>query len=94
MAKHIVKVFECHKRHSQEVYIIHTKQKKKKSSKKPRLNLTQKEKMKNELMNERGTECPKEAGCIGLVSYFTKYTCQFKVLFKFCCLVVIWGKKL
>ena len=44
-------------------------------------------------MNERGPECPKEAGYIGLVSYLTKYTCQFKVLFKFCCLVVIWGKK-
>ena len=44
-------------------------------------------------MNERGPACPKEAGCIGFVSYLTKYTCQFKVLFKFYFLVVVWGKK-
>ena len=49
----------------------------------PRLNLTQKEKMKNELMSETSAECLKEAGCIGLVSHLTKYTCQFKVLFTF-----------
>lgn len=55
-------------------------QKKKKAKKNSRLNLTQKEKMKNELTSETGAECPREAGCIGLVSHLTKYTCQFKVL--------------
>lgn len=60
-----------------EVYVIHTKEKN------PRLNLTQKEKMKNELMDETGAEGPKEAGYIGLVSHLLKCSCQFKVLFKF-----------
>lgn len=77
--QHIIKVFSCPERQNLEVYIIHTKKKKKNL----RLNLTQKEKMKNELMSETGAECPKEAGCAGLVSHLTKYTCQFKVLFKF-----------
>lgn len=46
-------------------YVIHTKRN-------PRLNLTQKEKMKNELMSETGAECPKEAGCTGLVFHLKK----------------------
>lgn len=82
--QHIIKMFPCPKRQNPEVYIIHTKKKKKKKqARNPRLNLTQKEKMKNELMSEIGAECPKEAGYVGLLSHLTKYTCQFKVLFKF-----------
>lgn len=53
------------------------------AQKNPRLNLTQKEKMKNELMSETGSESPEEAGWLGFVSHLTKYSCQFKVLCKF-----------
>lgn len=63
--QHIFKVCLCNKRQNLKDYVIHTKRN-------PRLNLTQKEKMKNELMNETGTECPKEAGCVGIVSHWKK----------------------
>lgn len=53
--QHIFKKCLCNKRKKNlKDYIIYTKRN-------PRLNLTQKEKMKNELMSETGAECPKEA---------------------------------